>query len=1229
MFDTPTLATQLLSIDPSRFANLCNELLVQNAIRLRIPRDHLALNLLITDPDGGIDARCLDAPVHGGRLCPRKNCVYQFKSGHAHKTAGRLAKEDVVNKPRVKEALAAGRAVVFLIAHDHGDQFEESVAAETRQLGFDVQPGQIVVISGAILATLIQPFPALASRIMNLDIAALRFEDWAGQARLRNPYQTDQGVSDRLEDLRTRLRAAKSRVRLVGLPGDGKTRTLLEAIRGTDLQAITFYASQPDEIPNPLLEYLRHTSDARCLLVVDEVDDEQAERLLAKCETLPDGISLALIGLDASGRPQPETLQVEGLNEELMVKIILSIAQGIPNEMARDIARSCERSPKLAVIVADRVRANPSLASQPLTDRTIQSALERYLQIPDADLNAISGAALLMRLGWNGNAEKESEVLYNAIGVDPIDSRRRVEMLHERYGIAPVGGRFRYISPAILGDHWAAIHLKGWTGDKFKNFLSQLSPEMAKSFTLRIRRLSAVISNREAVEKAVFSDRGPFRSLEELDRTEFAHLLKNLAGVFPHAVLHTLERLISAASIAELKAADQSRRELVWTLEELLWREDTFEKAAGILLRLAIAENETWGNSATGIWAETFQTLLGRTAAGLVPRLRVLRMAARNEDSEARRLAAIALESSLKTGHITRGGYPPSDVPDMPKQEWRPETYSDWADAIIQYLSLVQDLLIDQSYVVRMATVHALAEATEAAIGFPKVLPKWLETARLLVGSDFDLRSKILRTIELEIDRYQTKRNERDSVTEEEPGDEDKKAQMEVTEHIKQLQEFMGTLLGASFSSRLRWRGIRDPWRLHIKDDDEVAKQRKMELENLAREALITPALLGQEWKWLLARTDAFPEELAEIFGKVDTERKLASTIKRLAESESRAMTWFSLYEIGNAQLAEDPQRIDARLKELLQEGAKPEQIFDLLWRAGPSPFRLELLLTLFTSKALSGSHIDNLLWSPWRRIFSPEHVVILLRAVADDPNASDSTISFLSIYLHSKPEALQVLRDIAIEFLQRERSDKIRERRDHDWDELAERLVEIAPYDVAKSVLRELASRESSLESDLAKVIRIAWTISDKSKMFREVIAPWLDVSTSDAWWIRQAIKQFPLEETGIEELLRWVSENPEVRVPTVADIIGPPTSRVSDLHAMLLERFSEQNPGGIFYGSFVSGAWSGPASKRTQGKIEDAKTWVNDERPVVREWSSSVLRALEETLKRDLKSEEEERFR
>ncbi|MGH9426271.1 MAG: hypothetical protein ACRD2L_08215, partial [Terriglobia bacterium] len=428
------------------------------------------------------------------------------------------------------------------------------------------------------------------------------------------------------------------------------------------------YAHQPQDVPGQLLEHLRQTPDAICVLIVDEVDDENAELLREKCATMPPGVGLILIGIDASGRPQPETVQIEGLTEDLLIKAINAITPGLPEGVAKEIAEVCERSPKLAVLIAKRISQDPSLVSpsQRLKDRTIEGVLERYLDIGEEDILALSAIALLERLGWTEGVEQESVVLYQSLGMDPTLSRGRVEQLHERYGIAPLAGRFRYISPGILGDYLAARRLKGWTADGLEAFFDQISPTMSESFSRRIRCLSAVINNREIVEVAVFGDRGPFRNIEELEQSGMAALLKNLAGAFPQGAIRALDRIIGTATDDQLRASTRCRRDLVWALEELLWSEDTFEPTARLVLRLALTENETWSNSATGLWAATFQTMLGHTAAGLEPRFRVLKRAAQDANPEARHLGAVALENALKIGHITRFGNPPDDVPGMP-----------------------------------------------------------------------------------------------------------------------------------------------------------------------------------------------------------------------------------------------------------------------------------------------------------------------------------------------------------------------------------------------------------------------------------------------------------------------------------------------------------------------------------------------------------------------------------
>ena len=65
------------------------------------------------------------------------------------------------------------------------------------------------------------------------------------------------------------------------------------------------------------------------------------------------------------------------------------------------------------------------------------------------------------------------------------------------------------------------------------------------------------------------------------------------------------------------------RRRLVETLEKIAFHNDTFSDGARILLQLAVAENETWANNATGQFKELFPIVLGGTEADGEARLRL------------------------------------------------------------------------------------------------------------------------------------------------------------------------------------------------------------------------------------------------------------------------------------------------------------------------------------------------------------------------------------------------------------------------------------------------------------------------------------------------------------------------------------------------------------------------------------------------------------------------------
>src|SRR5882724_9443627 len=114
------LVMHLRGLDGGRFASLGAQLLSEAAARAGLDRLHLDLTANVTDPDGGVDGRCRDAPRRVARLIPAANDMYQFKGGGQRKTAPAIAREDIALKARVREGLARGETLVYVAAADYG-----------------------------------------------------------------------------------------------------------------------------------------------------------------------------------------------------------------------------------------------------------------------------------------------------------------------------------------------------------------------------------------------------------------------------------------------------------------------------------------------------------------------------------------------------------------------------------------------------------------------------------------------------------------------------------------------------------------------------------------------------------------------------------------------------------------------------------------------------------------------------------------------------------------------------------------------------------------------------------------------------------------------------------------------------------------------------------------------------------------------------------------------------
>src|SRR5262249_48812032 len=122
----------------------------------------------------------------------------------------------------------------------------------------------------------IEKFPAIVRRLGPL--AGTAFQDhgsWSQNADMAGNFRAGQPQSDVIEAIRTSLRGTDTRhVRVVGEPGIGKTRLVLEAARADDLAPLFLYCSGTAVRDAPIIQVLADEVHRTAILIVDECDPD-------------------------------------------------------------------------------------------------------------------------------------------------------------------------------------------------------------------------------------------------------------------------------------------------------------------------------------------------------------------------------------------------------------------------------------------------------------------------------------------------------------------------------------------------------------------------------------------------------------------------------------------------------------------------------------------------------------------------------------------------------------------------------------------------------------------------------------------------------------------------------------------------------------------------------------------------------------------------------------------
>jgi hypothetical protein len=1195
-----------LQVSPERIAAmddhdlnlLMRRLLLAHAHRCGSPLNEVRVNTEGKAKDDGSDGWSARPTTPDGWLGLADTC-WQFKAGAAGEPA-RLAAE--VSKRIPKETLTrGGRFVVITSGSTNGKKGEDDrlAALEMEASAASVPTASIEVIGSERLTTWCNQHPAVAAYWAGRSDGLWTLDDWSSSDEHQVPWKASPEVQSEIETLRADLDFATGSVvhlHIQGPPGVGKTRFALELCRAAAWCGDVIYIRQATDLRlAELIDGAAAETDVQLVVVADEV---QADQLRPLRDSVGRGNGrVRLITVGYSQTPDPNripALSVKPLDGQAMGEVVKAWHPAMPPEHVEFVVRFADGYVRLARLAANAVAHSPTMDVRGLLNREeIRGFLDGMLGA--GDRRPLYVVAVLASVGWTDDKQCEGETVARQFGLEFNLVRAAVEDFHRRFGIVPRSGRYRYISPTPLGIHLA---VEAWTTypDVLKSLPDLLPSEAAAD--AYYERLQSMASNPQAREYAR-QELAFFFRIDDFVEGRTVRRWSALSSADPDQAARNIRKALTMASVADrMRIDDDARRQAVWTLVRLAWKQSSFRDAVLALALLAEAENETWANNATAEFIARFQVFLGGTAVPYLDRLPILdEILAEMRPS----LAGLAVKALTQVGnrHSSRmGSDPPSD--EVPEREWRPKT-------AVEHLACVEAAVNMLNDIARRGISEIQADLVAATKGLSMMLRE--SPVRDLIAGFFDtvrgaypqareqLRRVIIEIIEGERQYWK---------------------QLSA-EELNELEMLHARFEEHTLDARLQQHVGKALW------DQEASPDQR----SLAEELLATGGALAEHWAWLTSGEAHGAWWLGEALAAADSKGNLAEELPLLPgagpdlrlicgylSARRRALgdQWYEQWVAG--EMRRDPMPLTL--------------VFEVLWRCGATEPLATMLVVVLRRESVSPQLIAKLGLGLWGDNLTPTVLETVLRTMVDR-GGSQTAVTILAHRISSKPVEIEQWKPLALQLATH--PDLIRDYHmtSYYWKEVANIVVADNPGEIAAAIFREQANRESGTwfaEFSKAAGVLQACVAQDPSSVWRAV-KPYLSPPKAYSFVIG-----FPhglLDRMSPDEVGSWISENPNERASIVSRLTSMDMSTDETLASRLLgEHGDNERVASAFFSAYVSGTWCGPVSSHWDQLAEALQTVASRTRlPKLRRWASDSAHSLRMMADRDRQREEEEELR
>ena len=703
--------SNIVPISPSLLNNLgaeaavarFRELLFCEARYIGLRPDAITISANLYVSDGGIDAQIestttlpADTFIRPGRNGFQLKTGTSFKPWQPSSLKGELLTATGDLASEVNRTLEAGGHYVLVcfgldLTPEQRNNSRKQLVKFFNQFGFPNTMERVEVFGQCQLASYFDRYPSLRFSILGgTDEDFLLVSEWAQHAHMSNPVILSEDQTKLVDLLREKLLGETKHIRILGEPGVGKTRLVLEAVRTEQIAPSVLYVQHGARFSQARLfrELLREMPKYPLVLILDELSEREMSEIWGHFRNRCGMLKLISLdhGPDRSRDSEIESISAPRLPDQT-IKQILQSHVGENNDIDRWV-KLCEGSPRVAQAVGENLAANPedilkSPATVPIWDRFLFGYAQQQGDEARQIALIMRHLALFTRFGFEAPVGNEAE--YIAKLVERADAavtwsrfQEIVQSLRERRILQ--GDRTLFIVPWALHIHlWREYWHWYGRGFDFAQAFNEM-PGSLHGWFMDMFQFAHGTSAAPVVRDILRRD-GVYSSRDFLCSDKGSSFLSTLAEADPEATLALIERTFGTWSREELHALKGVRQQIVWTLEKIAVWTPTYIRAARMLTKLAVTENATNSNNSTGTLLGLFR--IGQEAAATeaspTQRLPILLELLRSDDDDSKRLGLKVAESALQTsGHGFRWVGPEYQGIKERAALWLPQTYGEW-----------------------------------------------------------------------------------------------------------------------------------------------------------------------------------------------------------------------------------------------------------------------------------------------------------------------------------------------------------------------------------------------------------------------------------------------------------------------------------------------------------------------------------------------------------------------